>query len=67
MDLNGQVGEMVGRVWHALNNEGPQTLLQLKKMLNATGDWASFSVGWLAREDKVLTNQEKRILRIQLK
>ena len=66
MDLNGEVAEMAGRVWHALNNEGPQTLVRLKKKLNATSDMLSFGVGWLAREDKVLINQDKRTLRIQL-
>jgi len=66
MDLNGQVGEVAGKVWHKLNSEGPQTLLQLKKKLNATSDLLSFGVGWLAREDKVLIIQEKRTLRIQL-
>jgi hypothetical protein len=67
MDLNGQVGEVAGKVWHTLNSEGPQTVLQLKKKLNATGDLVNFGVGWLAREDKVLISQEKSTFRIQLK
>jgi Winged helix-turn-helix domain (DUF2582) len=67
MDLNGQVGEVAGKVWQTLNSEGPQTLVQLRKKLNTIGDLVNFSVGWLAREDKVLISQEKRILRIQLK
>jgi Winged helix-turn-helix domain (DUF2582) len=67
MDLNGQVGEVAGKVWHTLNSEWPQTVLQLKKKLNATGDLVNFGVGWLAREDKVLISQEKSTFRIQLK
>jgi Winged helix-turn-helix domain (DUF2582) len=67
MDLNGQVGEVAGKVWQTLNSEGPQTLVQLRKKLNTIGDLVNFSVGWLAREDKVLISREKRTLRIQLK
>ena len=66
MDLKSEVAEMARRVCHALNNEGPQTLVRLKKKLNASSDMVSFGVGWLAHEDKVPIIQEKRTLRIQL-
>jgi Winged helix-turn-helix domain (DUF2582) len=51
MDLNTQVGETAGKVWHALSSAGPQTLAQLKKKVDGSGELLSFGLGWLARED----------------
>ncbi len=67
MEIVPQVGETAGRVWQALSSDGPQTLSQLKKKLNGTGELVSFALGWLAREDKVEIVQEKRSLRVKLK
>jgi hypothetical protein len=38
MNMNGEVSQMAGQVWHALSTDGPHTLVQLKKKLNATGE-----------------------------
>jgi hypothetical protein len=67
MEINAQVGETAGKIWHLLSDEGPQTFTQLKKRLNASGELASFAVGWLAREDKVDITQEKKTLKLALK
>lgn len=67
MALKGQVGETAGQVWRLLASDGPQTLAQLKKKLNAKGELLSFALGWLAREDKIDLIPEKRTLRVQLK
>lgn len=67
MEINGQVGETAGKVWHLINDEGPQTFLQLKKKLNGSGEILSFALGWLAREDKVDITQEKRVIKVALK
>lgn len=67
MGINGQVGETAGKIWHLLNEEGPQTFPQLKKKLNGTGEILGFALGWLAREDKVDITQDKRILTVALK
>ena len=67
MSLNPQVGEIAGRIWHLLNDEGPQTLAQLKRQLNGSSELVSFALGWLAREDKVELNQDKKSYRVTLK
>jgi hypothetical protein len=66
-DSKQQVGETAGQVWQILSQNGPQTLLQLKKKLNGTAELVNFAVGWLAREDKIDITPEKKDLRIQLR
>jgi len=67
MDMNSQVGETAGKVWHALSSAGPLTMAQLKKKLNGSGELLSFGLGWLARENKVEIIQEKKTYVIRLK
>ena len=67
MEINVQVGENAGKIWHLLNDEGPQTFAQLKKKLNGSGELLSFALGWLAREDKVDITQEKKVVKVALK
>lgn len=67
MEIREQVGETAGRVWHLLNDQGPQTLAQLRKRLNGSGELVTFALGWLAREDKVDISQDKKIVRVALK
>jgi hypothetical protein len=67
VEIREQVGETAGRVWHLLNDQGPQTLAQLKKRLNGSGELVTFALGWLAREDKVDISQDKKNLRVALK
>jgi hypothetical protein len=67
MGINALVGETAGRIWHLLNDEGPQTIAQLKKKLNGSGEVLSFALGWLAREDKVDITQEKKTVKVALK
>ena len=67
MEINAQVGETAGRIWHLLNDGGPQTFPQLKKKLDGSGELLSFALGWLAREDKVDIRQEKKLVKVALK
>jgi hypothetical protein len=67
VEIREQVGETAGRVWHSLNDHGPQTLAQLKKRLNGSSELVTFALGWLAREDKVDISQDKKNLRVALK
>jgi len=53
---------------HGLKNpDGPHTLVQLKKKLNATSELVNFDVGWLAREDKPEIIPDEKTFRVQLK
>jgi hypothetical protein len=67
MAIKAQVGELAGEVWQLLANEGPLTLAQLKKKLAAQGELLSYTLGWLAREDKIEFVSEKKTMRVQLK
>lgn len=67
MEISEQVGTTAGKVWHVLNDSGPQTVAQLKKKLNGTGELLSFALGWLAREDKIAISQEKKNYTVTLK
>ena len=67
MDMNSQVGETAGKVWQALSSAGPLTLAQLKKKVDGSGEFLSFGLGWLAREDKIEIVPEKKTFRVRLK
>jgi len=67
LDINLEVGATAGKIWHLLNDEGPQTLAQIKKRVNGSSELASLALGWLAREDKVEIRQEKKIYKVALK
>ncbi len=66
-ELIPEIGNTAGKIWQTLSNEGPVTLAQLKKKVDAAGEVVSFAVGWLAREDKVEIRPDKRNLRIALR
>ena len=67
METREQIGVTAGKVWHVLNDFGPQTVAQLKKRLNGPGELLGFALGWLAREDKIDISQEKKIFKVSLK
>ena len=67
MEIKAQVGETAGKVWHLLNDHGPQTVPQLRKKLDGSGELLSFALGWLAREDKVDIKQEKKTVKVALR
>ena len=67
METRQQLGVTAGKVWHILNDSGPQTVAQLKKKLNGSGEVVGFALGWLAREDKIDISQEKNNFKVALK
>jgi len=67
LEMNEHVGSTAGKIWHMLNDHGPQTMAQLKKKLNGTGELVGFALGWLAREDKVDISQDKKSFKVALK
>jgi hypothetical protein len=67
VEMKEQVGTTAGKIWQALNEEGPQTLVQLRKKLNGSGELVGFALGWLAREDKVDISQDKKNFKVSLK
>lgn len=61
------VGETAGRVWSVLQEKGPLSLNALKKQVKAPGDVVLMSIGWLAREDKLVVEQKGRVQTLRLK
>jgi len=62
-----EIGETAGKVWQALSDEGPQTVVQLKKRVAGSNEVLYFALGWLAREDKVEIVPGKKSYRVQLR
>ncbi|MGD1155385.1 MAG: winged helix-turn-helix domain-containing protein [Terriglobia bacterium] len=67
MDMQNDIGETAGKVWQALSDEGPHTVVQLKKKLKAPNELLFFALGWLAREDKVEIVSAQKSFRVQLR
>ena len=55
-----QIGETAGEVWHLLDAEGPLALTKIVKEIDAPRDLVMQAVGWLAREEKLTIEEEKR-------
>ena len=53
MDIRGQIVDTARRIAIILNNQGAQTLPQLRKQLSESNDVVHLALGWLARDDKI--------------
>ncbi len=67
MEINTKVGEAAGQVWRALENDGPQTVAQLRTKVNGASEILNFALGWLAREEKIEITQDKKSFKVTLK
>jgi len=59
-----QIGDTAGLLWHQLHENGPRTLTQLAKDIDAPRDVIMQAIGWLAREDKVAIEEEGRTKKV---
>ena len=59
-----KVGELAGKIWQALNENGKLTGKELKKYIKVRADKELYlGLGWLLREDKIdVTERDKEIL-----
>ena len=62
-----EIGEVAGKIWHHLHENGGSTIAKLKKEIEAPSDLVMQGLGWLAREGKVEYRQEGKVLTIRLK
>lgn len=62
-----QIGETAGLVWKALSQNGPLSLAKLIKKVGEPRDLVMQAIGWLAREDKILIEDQKRTRIISLR
>ena len=63
----GQIGETAGAVWKTLDGTGPMSLTKLVKQIGQPRDTVMQALGWLAREDKVLIEEQGRSRMVSLK
>ena len=61
-----KIGENAGKVWTALNGQGPMGLDQLKTATRLKDNNLCLALGWLAREGKIVAVQDKRKLTVLL-
>ncbi len=55
-----QIGAAAGQVWHLLETTGPQNITRLVKEVDVPRDLAMQALGWLAREEKILIEEQSR-------
>ena len=55
-----KIGETAGQVWQALDSNGQMKLTQLVKEIDAPRDQVMQAIGWLAREEKVVIDEQSR-------
>ena len=64
---NHEIGQVAGKLWRTLDDQGAQSLAALKKSTNATDDLVVAAVGWLAREDKLeFATRDGRLVKVSL-
>jgi len=55
-----RVGDTAGVVWRMLHANGPMTLAKVVKATVQPRDVVMLALGWLAREDKILIEDDGR-------
>jgi hypothetical protein len=58
--LVAEIGDTAGDVWNTLANNGPMSLAKLVKAVGQPRDLVMQALGWLAREDKIWIEEQKR-------
>ena len=63
-----KAGEIAGKIWSALNENGAMTGKELKKAIKAKAEKDMFlGLGWLLREDKVEITEIEKDITVTLK
>ncbi len=65
--LEEKAGAVAGQIWSALNENGQQSQKQLKKVTKLVDKDLFLGLGWLLREDKVVTSEVEGELFVALK
>lgn len=66
--LQEKAGEIAGKIWQALDQNGQLTGKELKKATKVKSEKDLFlGLGWLLREDKVQTAEEEKDILVSLK
>lgn len=60
------VGEVAGRVWQFLDQQGKSSVSAVENGVNASSREVLMAIGWLAREGKLNLSDEPRGLYVSL-
>ncbi len=64
---NDQIGQVAGKVWQLLAEEGDQSLTSIKKSIGGSDVVVLAAVGWLAREGKLEFLASGRSMKVSLR
>jgi hypothetical protein len=59
-DLTTKFGQNAGEIWKLLNEKGPLTKEEIQELTKQNDDDFFVGVGWLAREDKILLDENNQ-------
>ena len=62
-----EIGEAAGKIWKPLNSKGAMSKSQIAKVTKLSTNLVNQGIGWLAREGKLTTENNKRAELIKLK
>jgi hypothetical protein len=62
-----EIGEGAGRIWQFLSEHPASTWKQIKQNLKLDTSLFFMSIGWLAREDRLLFDGEGKKAKVSLK
>ena len=66
--LQEKAGALAGKIWQALNENGELVGKDLRKILKIRRDKDLYlGIGWLLREDKVVTKEVEKDILVSLK
>lgn len=66
--LQEKAGALAGKIWQALNENGELVGKDLRKILKIRSDKdLHLGIGWLLREDKVVTKEVEKDILVSLK
>lgn len=66
--LQEKAGELAGKIWQALNENGETSGKELKKLIKAKSEKELYlGLGWLLREDKITCNASDKDFIFSLK
>ena len=61
-NLDSEIGTHAGKIWKILDIWGDADLMTLKRLSNLDDKQIQSALGWLAREDKITINENKKYI-----
>jgi hypothetical protein len=65
--MEDEIGELAGEIWDFLEESGESSLTQVNDAVEAPRSRVNMAIGWLAREDKLVFNDQGRGVSVGLK